>query len=1058
MKSITFNSGSIIMSQSNFHIISAAAGSGKTYTLVFYYLKELLGAINSRSYRQMLALTFTNKAVNEMKARIMEALFDLSKSTTKDIQLQHQLAQYLKINIELLTQRAEKTLRNIVFEYGRFDVITLDKFTHRIVRTFAKEFELPQGFEVVLDSKSILDQVVRAIIDQIGKNEFITQLLLELSLSKVNQGMSWDVQTELDDFAALLLNENDRIPLADLKVKSRETHKADQEQLKNTLKKTEQNIINITSKFTELIQEKDLYPEDFTRKILHQHLDLVRKGLYQKLYGNQLEVMLKGEVPIYKKNTEDSKKQIINNLLPKLLSFFLSIKKEVGLYLLIQKTLKYWTPRLILQQIEQGLEILQNEKEIRLLGEFNYKISSLVQAEDVPYIYARLGERYHHYYLDEFQDTSSLQWSNLVPLIGDALESESLSGEKGSLVLVGDPKQAIYRWRGGDIMQFIQLLEKKSKPFQIEPWIKRLEVNYRSDAEIVLFNNSFFSHLANILASPEIQSIYGYESQQQIKNPGGYVQIKAVPQGGNKEEKTPLYVSETIKAVEQARGLNYEEKEIAVLVRLKKQSVAICIGLIAHGYNILSSDSLAVRNSNQVQTILAMLNLLIRPNSSAQHKIVFDQFWELEGTKRGEYHPTLIGLIHLPTSKFFNQINSLFNTNYNPKKLLGLSLVESVDYIVACFSFINTNDPFISEFLEDIFEFSRQKGASLSDYLSHWKIQSEKLHLSTPENINSIQVMTIHQAKGLEFPVVILPFMDTPLHPNLKEKIWYSFRNSPLENIQWGWFNFSSEMPLYGIESENLYKEQLLAKQLDAINILYVALTRAKNQLYVITQAVKEGQAKTYADFFGSYVNAQQKILNENSPFQLGTSQSAKLPKEEVNIEKELLIDVGISNKWKENLIVPPNSSNEVFIAQKKGLLIHELLAKIKDKEMLKEVIDNEFEGNEQSHSKMQELKAIINGIIQHPQLKEYFEGHDRVLCEQEIIVPKGPTLRPDRINISPEGKTTILDYKTGKPKTEDQKQIQVYEEALIQIGFQNVESKLVYIDSEIDVVSKGRY
>jgi ATP-dependent exoDNAse (exonuclease V) beta subunit len=141
-------------------------------------------------------------------------------------------------------------------------------------------------------------------------------------------------------------------------------------------------------------------------------------------------MMLKGEAPLYKKNTESSKKQTIDHLLPQFLSLFLRIKKEVGFYLLIDTTLKYWTPRLILQQIEQGLESLQKEREIQLLGEFNHKISSLVQAEDAPYIYARLGERYKHYYIDEFQDTSSLQWSNLIPLIGNALESESLSGER----------------------------------------------------------------------------------------------------------------------------------------------------------------------------------------------------------------------------------------------------------------------------------------------------------------------------------------------------------------------------------------------------------------------------------------------------------------------------------------------------------------------------------------------------------------------------------------------------------------------------------------------------
>ena len=1042
------------MSQSNFHIINAAAGSGKTYTLVLYYLKELLGSKNQRPYRQMLALTFTNKAVNEMKARILEALNELSKITPKGIELKQQLVLELQIDGEELTQRAEKALRNIVLEYGSFDVITLDKFTHRIVRTFAKEFELPQGFEVEIDSKSILEQVVRSIIDQIGKNEFITQLLLELSLSKVRQGMSWDVQADLDDFAALLLNENDRIPLADLKQKNRDAHSRDQAQLKRTLKDTLQKINNLKYEFSQLLEAKHLEPEDFTRQILHKHLDLLGQGAFNKCYGNQLEMMLKGEAHLYKKNTEASKKQTIDHLLPQFLSLFLRIKKEVGFYLLIDKTLKYWTPRLILQQIEQGLESLQKEREIQLLGEFNHKISSLVQAEDAPYIYARLGERYKHYYIDEFQDTSSLQWSNLIPLIGNALESEFLSGERGSLVLVGDPKQAIYRWRGGDIMQFIELLKKESKPFQVEPQLKRLGVNYRSDSEIVSFNNNFFSHLTSILATEEIRSIYGDESQQQFTNKGGYVQIKAIPRGGNNEDKIPIYVAETIKVVSQAKRQNFEDKEIAVLVRVKKQAEAIAEGLNSQGYNILSSDSLVVSRNSQVQTILAVLKLLMRSNSSAQHKIIFDQFWESQLSKKGEYHLLVSDLIHLPSFEFFKQLNQLAGSCFRLREFTGLQLVESVDHVITSFPFLDSNNRFVLTFLEDVFEFSRQKGGSLSDYLLHWESQSENLRITAPESINAIRVMTIHQAKGLEFPVVILPFMDTPLRTNVREKIWYSFQNSTLAAVQWGWFNFSNELRLCGNDAEALYQEHLLAKKLDALNVLYVALTRPKNQLYIITQTVKEGEIKTYSDLFASFVHTHQKKLDENSVFELGIPQPIKPSIQNRTNDNELKIDIGISNRWKEHLVVPSSFSDKVLDAQEKGLMLHEILARITDKEIFTEVLEEEFNSRSIAVSTRQELKKTLDQIITHPQLKEYFEGNDKVFCEQEILIPNRPALRPDRVNVSSDGSATILDYKTGSPKTEDQKQIQSYEEALIQLGYLKVESKLVYINKKIDVIS----
>ena len=1043
------------MSHSNFHIINAAAGSGKTYTLVLYYLQELLGSKSPRPYRQMLALTFTNKAVNEMKSRILEALEDLSKDSPKDAQLKTYLLDALQIEAIELTQRAEQMLRNIVYEYGSFDVITLDKFTHRIVRTFAKEFELPQGFEVVLDTKSILEEVVRSIINQIGEDPFITQLLLKLSLSKVQQGLSWDVQTDLDEFAFLLLNENDRIPLADLKEKDRTAHKKDREQLESTLNQTQENIKNLVEEFMALLNKNNLEPEDFIRQLLHKHIDLVQEESYEKLNTTQLEAMLRGEIPIYKKATDNHKKLCIDELLPDFYTLFLKIKKEVGYTLLLSKTLKYWTPRLILQQIEQGLEQLQNEKEIRLLGEFNHKISSLVQAEEAPYIYARLGERYRHYFLDEFQDTSTLQWSNLVPLIGNALESESLAGEQGSLVLVGDPKQAIYRWRGGDIAQFIRLLNKDSKPFQIEAELKKLEINYRSDEAIVSFNNSFFSYVSEALPTPEIQSIYGETSRQQIKKSGGYVRIKAIPKGGKQEEKIPLYVEQTIASVQQAMDLNYEQKDIAVLVRVRNQAVAIGEGLVTHGYSILSSDSLAVSKSDKVQLIVAVLKLILKPNSSEQHKIIFDQLWKTTKPAKKEYHTTVSNLIHRTTSDFFEGLNTEYGSSFKLHKAVYSPLIQLVDYIVASFPFMDCNDPFVSTFLEDVFEFTRQRGASLINYLKHWETQSQKLTLSTPESLNAIRVMTIHQAKGLEFAVVILPFMDTSLIPNVREKIWYPFHESPLDSVKWGWINFSNKLPLLGKQAEALYNQQKIAKELDALNVLYVALTRAKNQLYVITQTTTDSeQPKTYADLFGSYVRNQGIDLDATSFFESGEAIPKKLAEEHTLEGEKILLEIGISDRWKNHLIAPKVPTEEVLLAQKKGLFIHELLSKITAKEMIDEVIAEEIKLEKVSQTELMELKQTLNRIIDHPDLKQFFDGTDKVLCEQEILIPEGPTLRPDRINISKEGGATILDYKTGQPKIEDKIQLESYVDALNQLGFQKVKSKLVYIDREIEIIT----
>lgn len=1039
------------MLSSNFHIINASAGSGKTYTLVLLYLKKLLASESPRPYRHMLALTFTNKAVNEMKLRILECLHTLSNPDTKAKSLQEKLMDLLEIDAQELARRAEKNLRNIILEYGSFDIITLDKFTHRIVRTFAKEFDLPQGFDIALDSSTLLGQVVRAVINQIGSDSFITSLLLKLSLSKLEQGLSWDIQSDLDEFTALILSENDRLPLEDLREKDQRQHNDDRKKLKKALVAADEKIQNLTQKLHELLEKNTLTAADFSRQLLHKHLDLLAEKEYEKCYKNQLEKMLSGHIPCYKKTTSSSKKEIIDQLLPQIYSQFLAIKKEVGYFILLKKTLRYWTPRVLLNQIERVLNDLQLEKEVQLLGAFNQKISKLVQQETAPFIYSRIGERYQHYFIDEFQDTSSLQWSNLIPLISNSLESENLRGEKGSLVLVGDPKQAIYRWRGGAINQFIDLLTEESRPFQIAPSINRLETNYRSEEAIVRFNNAFFNNLTKVLSDSTVQSIYGKESLQQINKSGGYVQLAAVPICKTQDEKIPFYIQETLNAVRKALSLNYKQKDIALLVRTRKQAVIIGEALVAEKYNILSSESLIVSKSSQIQLLIAILKLYIEPHNNSLHKIIFDHLWNWKKLK-GDYHSLANQYIHLTTSQFFEELKKSYELGFNFQKSRNLPLVQLVDSVICAFPCINSNSPFIEAFLEDLFIFSRQKEATIGNYLIHWEIQKEKLRVATPKRADAINVMTIHQAKGLEFPIVILPFMDTPLSPNLRDKIWFPLHHTPLNEVQWGWIGYSQQLELFGQIGEKIYQTQQSAKIIDALNVLYVALTRARSQLYIITQKGEVADTpKNYADLFQDFISKQGQVLEESVPCIFGTA----LPnnEQEENLEyPSIELNGKISEQWKQNLIAPPATNRAAEDAKKEGILMHDLLAKMRDKERINEILEEELIKGRIEFVVKERLKKQLNQIINHPQLSYYFDGNDQVYCERELLLPKGPTLRPDRINISAEGQVTVLDYKTGKYSEKHKVQLMNYTEALEQLGFDHIEAKLVYIGASIEV------
>jgi len=1043
------------LNQTNFHIINAAAGSGKTYNLVLQYLKLLLGSKTTKPYRILLALTFTNKAVNELKNRILATLLALSKDTIKDKNIKNTLCDRLAIDEKELSRRAQHMLRQILFEYGSFDVITLDKFTHRLIRIFVKELKLPFGFEVVLDPKSLLEETVSSIIEEVGKDELLTQLLNDFSISRVSQQNSWNIQKDLNEFAGILLNENDRIPLYDLKKKTILDHLEDFKTLSKEKLKAENKATEIATEALSLINQHGLEKSDFYKGTLYNHFQAVVQRHYSKLYSNQLALALVGEKSLYKQSLDTKKKEIIDTIQVKLNEDYCEIKKYVGKSLLSEATIKSWVPRSLLQRLEARLEVLQNRKEVRLLGEFNQKISKLVQDADAPFIYERLGERYQHYFLDEFQDTSKLQWTNLIPLISNALAGESLNGEQGSLLLVGDPKQAIYRWRGGDIKQFVNLFTHKDSPFQIKASNDFLVKNYRSGASIVNFNNQFFLTFSKLFEETDYHKIYGEGSQQEAQKAGGYVSVEAIPSGKKVDENIPVYVEKTNATVIKAIDSGYALQDIVVLVRTKKQASAIGAGLTEVGYPIISSESLVVGQSTYVQFILAILKLIARPNDSEQHKLIIDVLCLLKPDLEEENHLFILNHIHLKSKDFFKKLESQFRFKLSLNNLSKLSVLEAAESILESISLLPYGDPFLNTFIEDIFEFSTTESQTISGYLKFWEKQENTLRIKTPEGTNSISVMTIHQAKGLEFPVVILPFMDTVLNSsNIKNKIWYPFKEEPLSSIKWAWINASKNIQLYGVQGQSLYDQYVLEQKLDAFNVLYVALTRAKDQLYIITQEVAKEGASTYAELLKSFINNQGGTLDENTSFEWGekTLKETAETEKETSKEEKIKIQFKTSSLWKKKLVVFNRPTKESILAQKKGLLLHHVLAKVTHSEKLSKVIEETISELNSSGETISFIEKKTFEIVHHPILSPYFKSDDVVLVEKDILVPDGRTLRPDRVNLLADGSAVILDYKTGEPKEEDTLQIDSYGSIYETLGYNPIKKFLVYIGSEIRV------
>ena len=455
---------------SGFKIFNASAGSGKTYQLTKSYLKLILANSSAQRFRQILALTFTNKAVAEMKNRILDSLhtFGNPKVDKSRNPLFNELIADLGFSADELESKSSLALKLLLHNYNFFEVSTIDKFTHRIIKTFAKDLSISQNFEVELDDEILLDGAIGQLLQNLEADNYLQKVLIDFSLEKVEADKSWNIIYDLKNIGKLLFKENHYAQLQHLKDKNIQ----DFELLKKFLSKKRQSLsskaLELAQKALETIYAHDFEDSDFNRETLPNHFKKIIAGERStKLYDNKLEEGLTKGSLLLKRVKKDGTRLFIE-----LLDIYLETKQVIFEYLFFKNAYTNVLPLTVLNEISKEVKRLQEEQEILHISEFNSLISREIANQPVPYIYERLGERYRHYFIDEFQDTSKIQWQNLVPLIGNALETETLNGEKGTLLLVGDAKQSIYRWRGGDPNQFLGLNDKSLNPFTVEPNIK----------------------------------------------------------------------------------------------------------------------------------------------------------------------------------------------------------------------------------------------------------------------------------------------------------------------------------------------------------------------------------------------------------------------------------------------------------------------------------------------------------------------------------------------------------------------------------------------------------
>ena len=1042
------------MNSSSFHIYNASAGSGKTYTLVKEYLKILFTSSVKYPYKHILAITFTNKAVNEMKTRIIDTLkaFSSDDILVNSNSMFKAICEELSIQPNAVHLKSKNLLNSIVHNYAAFDVSTIDKFTQKLIRAFAYDLKLPMNFEVELDTETLLNKAVDNLIAMAGSDKELTKTLIDFAIEKADDDKSWDVSLDFYKIAKLLVNENDIPFIETLKDKSLEDFKLLKTNLIKKIEQTETLIIEKAQPILLLIKESGLQFDDFLRSSLPKHFqNLADKKFDIKFDLNWQEDLIEGNSLYPKRVTEDIV-TTINEIQPQIALVYNETKEQVFQLKFFKAIINNITPLSVINAINKELDIIKKDQNIILISEFNSIISNEIKNQPAPFIYERIGEKFRHYFIDEFQDTSVLQWKNLVPLLDN-----SLSTENGSAMLVGDAKQAIYRWRGGKAEQFIDLYNEAKKPFFIEPKIDNLPFNYRSFKSIVDFNNNFFQHISNFaFYKNEHEELYKRSKQNISFEDEGFVNITFLDLDTN-ENRDEIYPQKVLETINNCQENGFQLKDICVLVRKKKEGVAIANFLSNQGVDIISSETLLLSRSPEVEFINNILKYVLEPHNNEVKILVLNYLADhkLSVTNKHLFYSSNI---KLEIATLFESLDE-FGIYFNYNEVLQLPIYEAVETIIYCFKLVEKSDAYVQFYLDFVFDYSQKYNSNLSELLDYYESKKANLSIVSPQEKDAVQIMTIHKSKGLEFPVVIFPYADLNIYKELNPKEWF-----PLEEINYSGFsysllNYNKDFESFGDTGTQIYDKHQSELELDNINLLYVALTRPIEQLHIISSKSldKKGNEnlKLFSGLFINYLKQIDEWEDDKSFYCFGNQTKISKTKktDKITIEQEHFIS---TPKKEHNIKIVTNSGflwdTKQEEALEKGNIIHYIMSQIKTKNDIEIAFNNSLVSGIINSIQEKELKQTVIKIVEHPLLLNYFNSINTIYNERDIITKQGIVVRPDRLVINTKNEVVIIDYKTGKHDRKYAQQLQTYQDALEEMNFLVIKKLLIYANDDLDI------
>jgi ATP-dependent exoDNAse (exonuclease V) beta subunit len=1053
----------------NLLLYKASAGSGKTFTLVKEYLKIALQS--PANYRRTLAVTFTNKAANEMKQRIVKALNELADVQCQNGSIIDTLLPALMAETGFseseIRLKAAKILTSILHNYSDFAISTIDAFVFGIIRTFSRDLKLPFQFEVELDDNTIARMAIEMMLNEIGNDALITESVVDFARYKINTDENWNIERDLKNYARMLFKEEAYFYLKNNEGADSESFKKMNRTIVGFIHTFENELVASSAKVLSLLDKQGITNDLLVGKskgIFNYFTKLSKKDIFGAYDLKSRTKLREDGIWANSKSSEALISPIqfeLNRLFESQNNLFDSQLQKYAFYKLLAKNLHVFA---LTAQLGRIISEIKDENNIVHISEFNKRIAEVVSGSSVPYIYERIGEKYNNYLVDEFQDTSVLQWQNFLPLISNSLANNRMN------LIVGDGKQAIYRFRSGEVEQFMNLPTIYNKPespefIDIENQLvsevsyNNLNMNFRSAKEIVAFNNDFFEFLEGKLG--DFSKIYS-GLRQEVKNLSqpGYLEFR-FSEAKNAEAISNDYLAWILEIVQNQRADGYNWSDIAILVRANAKGDRIARFLTENGIPIVSSDSLLLASNMKVRLLITMFRYLTdNENIILQTEIVF--YWQ-------RLHPDLIKDDEFQNGHFFTSGERTKVNAESLEKFLGipagsldvdeilyLGVYDLAEYFIRLLGFDKPTDPYMVFLLDVIHTFQAKECVDLNDFLEYWDEFKKTASLKIPTDLDAVKIMSIHKAKGLEFPVVIFPFADNSSVRLTKKETWVDLTNENFDNIGSGIIPVNKD--LKETHLAHLYDQEEAKSKLDMMNTLYVVMTRPTNRIYVLSKKADVNKSSfTFQSFFTDFLSTRKDFQNESVIYSIGNVSLAKNKKiVAVNVAEPPVFDF-VTEDWRSKLIISPDPTSQWRDAKTElsiewGNLVHHILSEIQYEDGVEAIFENYLREGTINSVDLERLKSYYNQIVMHDELKDCFSSKAKIRNEAEIMTTDGQVYRPDRfVNFG--DRAIILDYKTGSAHSSYLQQMKQYTSVVSQLEKMNVDAYLVYLNETISVV-----